>query len=273
MGVREDDPTNSGLIDPARVPSDLLPDVRTSYRVYQRENFVLRDGKHWLPVHQAGREFFLPVVNVGTSEQSIAIAWLDTDPKKNPELTQAAATVMAKIISDRKAVMVAMPGSTKSEWFIQQAAGLASPVLGREVTVVRFPTGKRRKDVQGQSDLFTTREYHPVTLKPDETKYIGLGFWMYEEIHRACPNGEGLLFVDDVHTTGATVNAMMEILGLTNKSRHEIAVLANEKSVNDASLVALPENMYAVFGLPIIIGEIPYTQLHEIKDVPAVIVV
>ncbi len=219
-------------------------------RVYTPEHVVYKGERAWLDIVVGNTPFKLPLVNVATPEEPIAIAWLNTDVKVNPRLARAAAGEMSLHIASRAPRVVVMPASSKSEWYIREAVQGASTLLQTDITLIRLPGGRDRAKVQQEIGEGSVLSYKPVTLKAGELKYIGISDTDFARIDELCPNGEGLVFADDVLTTGATHDEMTKLLQLPQTSFYHSVFLAREGFFDSNYPPQLGSRMHAVFYLP-----------------------
>ncbi len=243
-------------------------------RVFTARDLELNEKRYWLQVHIAAETFRLPVVNVGTQESPLAIAFLDSNPKKNARLAKSVADHMSLLIAAQAPTLVVMPGSKKSEPVIRDATRGAADFLQlqNDIPLIRLPTDRQYDAVRHQVGVGgVVFEYHPVTLKPDEHKYIGVSSTDLQSIQSLCPNGDGLLLVDDVGTTMATIRASEKVLSLGNSAVHHVGVFARE-AIADTSYPPMlgPRLHTAIFlpEMPMPADQAPF--LFSPADVPAV---
>lgn len=235
------------------------PSIPHAYGTLEVEE---RDGKDWLHIQLDGRGFLLPLVNVGSRAETHAICWLNPDPSVNPELAEAAARSMAMLLKKMKPRLIVTPPSIKSGPFIEEA----SRHLGNDVQVITLIGGDSRSEVERQSGRPAV-EYIPVTrLATGEPKYLSLTAEMRRDIQRKTPNGSRLAMVDDVYSTGATIRAMEQLLGVAG---HRIRVLARESILDPGYPPSLASNMETVLFLPELTG-IPADRLVPIEPKEAI---
>ncbi len=244
-------------------------------RSYNRDHLGTEAGKYFLEVTISDESFRLPVANVGTSDSPLGIAFLDTNPEKNPRLFRAASRHLALLIAAQIPTAVIMPGSKKSEPAIQLAARLASAFLelDSQIPVIRLATGKDEALVRAEIGLDgTMTDYRPVTLLPHEQKFIGITAADREMLQSLCPGGLDMLIVDDVGTTMATILGAEKVLGLDGNSTHHISFLAREAPLGIYYPPLLSPRVHAGLFLPEI--EFPAHEasyLHSPADIPAVV--
>lgn len=219
-------------------------------RIYSPEHISHRDDHAWLDVVVGNIQFKLPLVNVASPDDPIAIAWLNTNVKVNPRLAHAAAGEMSLLFAARAPRIVVMPASSKSEWYIREAVQGAPTLLQAEVSLIRLPGGRDRSKVQAEVGEGSVLSYKPVTLKDGELKFIGISDADFARIDEQCPNGEGLVFADDVLTTGATHTAMTKLMQLPDTSLYHSVFLAREGPFSDAYPPLLGSRMHTAMYLP-----------------------
>ncbi len=211
-----------------------------------------RDGMNRLRIRLANTNFYLPMVHLnfpGVVEK--ALGWFDPNPLVNEALDRAATETMYQMLKKMKPKVVVMTNSTKSENFIKEAYKRLPP----GTRLVILPSGDKNAKVAERSTDMKLVHFVPVTgTEKDmgypkqiegEKEYLSL-----EQLKELCPDGEGLVIADDVYTTGATITAMEQVLGLNEKSKHQIAVIANEKEFNGEYVPKrTPKNLHAAFIL------------------------
>ena len=220
------------------------------------------DGKYRLHVELATTGFFLPLVHLNfPGVDEAAIGWFDPNPEKNPQIDEAATTMMAEMLKKMRPKVVVMTNSTKSENFIQEAV----KKLPKGTRLIILPSGseaEKRDDVTDRSSGQLI-EYTPVTgtkkLMGYPKKVEGqVDYLTLEELQKLCPHGKGLVIADDVYTTGETIRAMEKILGLKEEDKHQVAVIAIEKQYDaqDGKYrdKKIPKNVHAVFNLTEFLG-------------------
>jgi hypothetical protein len=229
------------------------------------ENVVERGEKFWLRITLNDRGFDLPLVDVGTPEKTVAVAWLNPDPTVNPELAQAASETTRKTLLGLHTNFVVMTASSKSEWYIQNAVARLS-----ECTLVRLPSYTDRGRAVDESMEGSMVEYMPVTgLATNTPKYMGLPKNFAELVRQFSFGTLRMTLVDDVYTTGATLRAMemtIEPFGKYMQATHHIAVLAREAAFEVGYPPNLPPGLHASIALPEFIGRYPAGSLIPIAQ-------
>jgi hypothetical protein len=237
--------------------------VFTQYDVIKAAN-----GKSWLQISLHGRSFDLPLVNVGTEEQTSAIGWLDPHPERNPLLAQAAANAMNALLSDIPVQIVVMPTSSKSEWFIEEAVRR----LSQNIPLIKLPGGKDRSAVEKVCAPGSVMEYTAVTGK----KYIGATEGQIELLKKNAPDGKGIVICDDVRTLGGTLDGIQKLLGPVLHGRNPLkVVLAREADLDEDYPPFLENGFFASIALPDMKGIFPPDTLIPISkrnEIPPAIV-
>ena len=96
--------------------------------------------------------------------------------------------------------------------------------------------------------------YNPVT-STQQAKYIGLSQSQAQVIHRELTQGNTIVILDDVYGTGATANAMREIIRLSTENNipdFQLPVLVVAREVEGEYEGQEIETVFASIILPII---------------------
>lgn len=221
---------------------------------YGYEDIRDYNGRYRLNIRLGKLGFRLPLVHLNFSGvEEGAIGWFDPNPLVNPDIDREATIVMADMLKRMEAKVVVMTNSTKSENFIREAV----KKLPRGTRLILLPSGSEEEkgaqieelsvgELVGYTPVTGTKKVmgYPKRVEGDK-KYLTL-----EELKKICPDGKGLVIADDVYTTGETVKAMEAILGLTEKSKHQVAVIAIEKKYDGQYREAsIPKNVHGAFEL------------------------
>lgn len=236
--------------------------------VYTGETKVLIEGKYFLPIELSGKTFALPLVNVTPdNETSMAIAWFDPKPEKNPLLADASADAMAGLLRKLKADVVVMPKSSKSEAFITKAVDQLDGVI-----LIKLLGGSRERmneeDLKFESEAGRIVSYVPVT---GVAKVMGLPVKEATVLRHAHHNGLQVVLADDVLSTGKTSEAMGKTLApiFGDTYEHILAVIAREALLNPSYPPPLPPRTNALLAIPEIAG-LDKTKLFSIKNREAI---
>jgi hypothetical protein len=259
-----------------RLPKRKIP-------TYGYENISDYNGRYRLNIKLGKLGFGLPLVHLNfPGVEEGAIGWFDPNPEVNKDIDREATKVMADMLKRMEAKVVVMTNSTKSENFIREAV----KKLPRGTRLILLPSGSE-EEKGAQIEELSVGElvgYTPVTgtkkvmgyPKPvgEDKKYLTL-----DELKKICPDGKGLVIADDVYTTGETVKAMETVLGLTEKSKHQVAVIAIEKKFDGQYReTSIPKNVHGAFELTEFVNldnlGINRAKLHEYnkKTIPHAVV-
>jgi len=222
------------------------------------ETHITKDGKY-LEIELAGQKFPLELKNVGSVENSVYIAWLDTHPDHPdvpPGLPHAAAVERANLILEmvqrgQEVTTIVTPNSSKSIPSIQEAVAIVSRALGKHINFIILPGGKNEDEVSKQSAIAPVM-YHNVT-SPD-AKFLGITQSDIDILLENNLHGKGLLTIDDVYTSGKTDEAVQEILNrvlhLPDDYRHPLVCIARESEYVDGYPHKAPDHVFATMHLP-----------------------
>lgn len=243
---------------------DAEPSVSKNFlepRIYGSESIRLNNGAWKLKIEINHHTFLLPLINVGSQEKPIRIAWFDPNPAQNPVLAQAAAQEMATLIERLEPRFVFTPASSKSNYFVREAVIIASQGLSRPVGLEILLGSKSRQEVvdqAGSEELVLS--YNPVTSLT-EPKYMGLSQDHVYYLRTFCTGGRGLLFVDDVRTTGSTAltfqNLARRVLKTSEDQPFPEAMVAAESVYGPNYPDHLPSHVLTFIHLPEFVGALP----------------
>jgi uracil phosphoribosyltransferase len=205
------------------------------------------------------REFLLSIVNVGTPDSPVHIAWLDTNHHVNPILAEEAASELAATIVRFDAAVVVTPNSSKSAWMVDRATQRASETLSRHIALVTLLGATERQNLIHQ-DLISFVSYRNVT-SPDRDKFMGITTDDVEILNTFKRSKRNILIVDDVYTTGGTINAAQRLLHdsllLPEENTLPVAVLAAESHFGPDYPVTPPSFVHPLIHIPEFVGNIP----------------
>jgi len=246
--------------------NEQLPRVR----VYGPES--VSPDKKFLTISLSNILFKVELRNVGTRDKPIYIAWLDTHPPDedshkgvDPLLPDAAARQRASLIkmlylaNRLNPKIVVTPDSVKSIPSIRETVKFASLLLGRELPLIILPRAKDRESLARLSPEICV-PYLNVT-SPTVPKYLGITPEDTYLLKTSCPDGEGIMMLDDVYTTGGTyeggIGVTKEALGLTVMPTVPLVVVATESVYDKNYPGKIPPHVYPIIHLPEFIGKIP----------------
>lgn len=219
--------------------------------VYTQEHVVDHLGLLWLNVSLGGHDILFPIVNVGDREKPVGIAFYDPSQERNPLLARVSVLEMGAHFTAFNAGLVIKTDSTKSGWFIEQAAG----EVGAEI--VTLPSGLDKAYVVAHSELGSIRPYVPVTLLgQNKEKYMGRPIGLKETIRRIIATGKKVVLADDVATLYATLDAMDSCVmeSFPHGLERYFALIAREGELGANYPPPLRLNMRATIALPEIKG-------------------
>lgn len=197
-----------------------------------------------LTINLMGTQFGLPLVHIPASNahSDLAIAWFNMDPRINPELANASIQFLVKKLNFLQPSLVGMTNSSKSEGPIVQAVDACQT----HPHLLLLPSGKPgEKDTEIQPGSKVT--YTPVT---GTTKEMGLprGFTI-ETLKYYLLQGRTVL-VDDVYTTGATINAMTETLRTKDWMLNRLVVALEKPYYKTGFKKTIPDDVHAGIVIP-----------------------
>lgn len=205
------------------------------------------------------REFLLPIVNVGTPDSPVHIAWLDTNHQINPLLAEEAASELAATIVRFDAAVVVTPNSSKSAWMVDRATQQASDTMRRHISLVTLLGAKEKQNLM-HHDLISFVSYRNVT-SPDRDKFMGITSEDVGILYTFKRHERNILIVDDVYSTGGTIHAAQRLLRDTLLLQEEHAlptvVLAAESHFGPDYPVIPPSFIHPLIHIPVFVGGIP----------------
>lgn len=209
-------------------------------------------GSSSIKVNLAGQEIELPMQVVRTITEELLLAWVDA---KREDVTNYGALALADLLDQVQPNLVLSPFSSKSIPMATQAVDHWNKRNGRKVPLLTMYGGKDLEQVKSQAgrDGFTLG-YNPVT-STQQAKYIGLSHNHAQIIHRELAQGNTIAILDDVYGTGATVNAVREIIRLSTGNDapdFQLPVLVVAREVEGEYEGQEIETVFAPIILPII---------------------
>ncbi|NCN44987.1 MAG: hypothetical protein COU63_00205 [Candidatus Pacebacteria bacterium CG10_big_fil_rev_8_21_14_0_10_36_11] len=227
------------------------------------------------------QKFHLPIINVGTTEHPEYIAILDP---RSPELGIAGANVLAEFLKKLKIDLIITAPSSKSEQMIQEA-NIKAELENQPIIILGGSTqenGQKHiytkdevvKLASPNGETYWIEECRPITLGPnDPSKFFAINEETLEKIINLIQQGKNIAFVDDVYSSGATINSLKKLISKALLDKQisvptiPIIVVARESLASDEifndqeTLIADNEalNLYASILIPVL-AEIPETE-------------
>lgn len=238
--------------------------------IYTEKELTEVYGKLWLHISLADKHVLLPMVNVGSDETPLGIAFYDPAPERNLDLAKLSVMEMERHFQYFHAGLVVKTDSTKSGWFIEEAAKRVGAV------VVNIPSGRDEEDVASRSLKGSVRSYIPVTLLGSEyKKFMGAPEHLEDMVKNVSPNKQ-IVVAEDVGTTYATLGAIhhaMKLGGLPSVT-YSTALIAREGKLGVGYPPALGLSMRATIALPEIEGLAASKMVHirNREDIPCAII-
>ncbi len=249
-----------------REPTLRVSDV-LSYIPTYTENHISPDGK-FLTIDLNNQHFPLALRNVGSEDQPVVIAWMDTHPEHDSVpigLAHATAVERADVIVKmvrnyhQDITTIITPNSSKSIPSIEETVAIASEKLGRAFDFIVLPGGKDADAVERESAIAPV-SYRNVT-SPNENKYLGVTAKDLNTLLHAHARGKGIVQIDDVYTSGGTDSAVQKILNtifhLPDMARHPLIVVARESSYDSNYPHKAPDHVFPVIHLPEFVHPLP----------------
>lgn len=232
--------------------------------IYTAENIVEKGGEHFLQVAIGKKTILLPLVNIGTESQPTYIAVLN--PQKRA-VEQAGVEVLAHMLKKLGVKLVITPPSSKSERMIYQATKKARvgqeplTIVGGSINGVpakRILTETEVRNMVNDGTAYWMIECRPITLGPnDPSKFFGINETMLTRIIVQAQQGNPIVIVDDVYSSGATIAAIKRLIRNALQSKGiavphmSIAVVAEERP---AHLLEQPaqEEVFSEIVIPVL---------------------
>ncbi|MBT4123841.1 MAG: hypothetical protein HN981_03265 [Candidatus Pacebacteria bacterium] len=246
-----------------------------------------KDGSLVLEVILNSHKFDFPVVNVGSESEPAYIAILDP---RIPEIQEHGAEVISGFLQELGVSLVITAPSSKSEKMIKEAtlkAGIEKPpiiavggstqkdgekYLFTEDEVRDLASAKKEKAEEldsAKNKKIWVEECRPITLAPGEpSKFFALTEKMIDQIIQAVKNEETIAVVDDVYSSGATIESIQNLLKKAFEERKEnlptvpIIVVAREAvevdpmfGSEEAALASNEDlNLFAAILIPVLLS-------------------
>ncbi|NCN87433.1 MAG: hypothetical protein GW941_00905 [Candidatus Pacebacteria bacterium] len=226
-------------------------------KIYRAEDIKYHGDEPYLEIILGQMVIQLLLKNVGSNQEPIWIAWFDPLEEK---IKMAGSQALVEILDKLTNVSLAItPFSSKSIPMIVKACEkIELPLLD----LVGSTDFDHIKAQTCQEDLIYA--YFPITSQ-DKAKYLAFGEETVKHIQRVIRSGQGIVIIDDVYSSGATIKAILDglkdILGeeLFKIADIEVVTVAREGILRNGEPVPeidMEKNLtYAVF-IPEIIGDL-----------------
>jgi hypothetical protein len=221
--------------------------------IYDRSSVEHNDQeKPCIRVNLAGQEIELPMQFVRTITEELLLAWVDA---KRDEITNYGALALADLLDQLQPNLVLSPFSSKSIPMATQAVDHWNKSHGKKVPLITMYGGKDPEQIAfqaGRDGFFIS--YNPVT-STKQAKYIGLSHSQAQVISRELTQGNTIAILDDVYGTGATANAVREIIRLSTENDipdFQLPVLVLAREIEGEYEGQEIEAVFASIILPII---------------------
>lgn len=227
--------------------------------------FDEKTGNPFLKILKGQLELILWIENVNTDEEPVWIAWFDPTKEDHSEV---GSKILAELLTTRKNTIALTPASSKSE------AMISSACLDQKIPLITLKGSREEQEISqlvGENGQF--HDYYPIT-SPDKAKYMGVTLNQIEDINQSVEQGKSITLIDDVYSSGATIQEMIkllkEILGkeLSSQANIEIITFAREGVIENGKKpeeVDLESPLIYKVYLPKIIGRLNFRD--QVKQV------
>jgi hypothetical protein len=221
--------------------------------IYTPTSIVTKEnGDSYIEVTIANQLIELPMQLVKTLTDELLLAWVDANRE---EITKYGALALAELLAKINPGLVLSPFSSKSIPMATQAVDHWNINQNKDIPLLTLFGGKDLEQVQSQtgSDGFI-HSYNPVTSTRD-SKYVGIPSSYVNLIHEELIKGHAIAILDDVYGTGATANAVRDVIRSStqlNISNNQLPVLVVAREVEGIYEQQEEENVFASIILPII---------------------
>ncbi|MBP7842604.1 hypothetical protein KA017_01230 [Candidatus Woesebacteria bacterium] len=207
-----------------------------------------------LTVFFNNKKFVLPWKVVSdTAAEKVVLPFFD--PNENKQMANAAAVDLSKLLLETAPSIVITPPSSKSLPMIRKAIQLANRSISHKIELVVLSGGYDIATAQGRRGKNHITEYSPITAH-GRKKYLGIEKAQLQSIQKAIAAEQGIAFIDDVVSTGATLDAMKKLLltfgGVDASEAPTIAAVLERTYINGKPLDVYP-NVSAVMENPAIV--------------------
>lgn len=228
-------------------------------------------GENWfLPFGVNGRQTSLPVTQVPSKNGDVPtwIAWFEP---RHQEVREIGASMMTPYIVLLDPGITIQAWSSKSMEMIQDSVTSASQEVSREIPLITLLGGQdetaiqnalRNESVAEEDFYLWYRDYSPITGKH---KFVGILPSMVPKIVAALKTGKNICILDDVYSSGATVETIRQLLSDvlaragTSVAPQDIPVVTAALEVfgeyDDAERQA--KNVWSAVVIPVLSGTLP----------------
>jgi len=189
--------------------------------VYTADNIRKREDSLFLEITLDSQIFNLPIINVGDEFHPEYIAILNP---MEAGLGEAGANVLAEMLKELEIELIITAPSLKSEEMVLEAnqkSGIDhEPIIlmGGSIKVGGEKYIFSKEEVidltSPNGEKYWIEECRPITLGPDDpSKFFAINEDMLAEIIELIEQGKNIAIVDDVYSSGATVESLKRLIG------------------------------------------------------------
>jgi hypothetical protein len=246
--------------------------------IYTADNIRKKDDSLFLEITLDNQIFNLPIINVGDKLNPEYIAILNP---MEPGLGEAGANVLAEMLKQLEINLIITAPSLKSEEMVLEAnqkSGIShEPIvmLGGSIKAGGEKYTFSEEEVidlaSPNGEKYWIEECRPITLGPeDPSKFFAINEEILLEIIKLIEQGKKIAIVDDVYSSGATVESLKRLIGKALQEKGAmvpsipIVVVARE-ALGETEIFKNPEaleadnqalNLYASILIPVLL-EVP----------------
>lgn len=226
----------------------------------ERFNYTSNQG---LRISLAGQDFILPIVNVGSDEKPMGIAYFD--PNSDENLAEAAAQELGRLFTELEGDVFIGVSSSKSEGIFQKAVEIASSARGIDPQYMILHRGPFSEfaDISFEGGLI--KPICPITGQDRDKadKYIAMNKEQRQALREWVRMGKRIVGGDDVISTGQTIGGMQAVINDALEYEidlpfaaviEEIPMIYNHPDQPSRWKPQLPENHFPAIITPVILG-------------------